>query len=183
MSTPEADYNFYEFPDELYEEEMVIWLDPLDGTKGFTEGHMNHITSMIGVAVNGRPRIGVIHKPFYQRGLMQGRTYFGTPECGIFIKDKFASPLKRIQRVTPMLPFPTEDAIAKENYDMWVCASMNTNQDSMNKLIDAVNPDNVARVAGAGNKIVYMLDQKADLYLNLVAGLKFWDMCAGEALI
>lgn len=53
----------------------------------------------------------------------------------------------------------------------------------MNKLIDAVNPDNVARVAGAGNKIVYMLDQKADLYLNLVAGLKFWDMCAGEALI
>ena len=28
-----------------------------------------------------------------------------------------------------------------------------------------------------------MLDQKADLYLNLVPGLKFWDMCAGEALI
>lgn len=65
METPEADYNFYEFPDELYEEEMVIWIDPLDGTKGFTEGHMNHITSMVGVAVNGRPRIGVIHKPFY----------------------------------------------------------------------------------------------------------------------
>jgi 3'(2'), 5'-bisphosphate nucleotidase len=44
---------------------MVIWIDPLDGTKGFTEGHLHHITSMIGVAVNMRPRIGIIHKPFY----------------------------------------------------------------------------------------------------------------------
>ncbi len=31
--------------------------------------------------------------------------------------------------------------------------------------------------------MVYMIDQKADLYLNLVPGLKMWDMCAGEALI
>ena len=38
-------------------------------------------------------------------------------------------------------------------------------------------------MAGAGNKMVYMLDNKADLYLNLVPGLKMWDMCAGEALI
>ncbi len=31
--------------------------------------------------------------------------------------------------------------------------------------------------------MVYMLDQKADLYVNLVPGMKFWDMCAAEALI
>ena len=44
-------------------------------------------------------------------------------------------------------------------------------------------PAHLSRVAGAGNKIVYLLDQKADLYVNMVPGLKFWDMCAGEALI
>jgi 3'-phosphoadenosine 5'-phosphosulfate (PAPS) 3'-phosphatase len=38
-------------------------------------------------------------------------------------------------------------------------------------------------VAGAGNKVVYMLDQKADVYINLVPGLKHWDLCAGEALL
>jgi glucan biosynthesis protein len=32
MSTPEADFNYYEFPDEFYEDEMCIWIDPLDGT-------------------------------------------------------------------------------------------------------------------------------------------------------
>jgi len=31
---------------------MVIWIDPLDGTKGFTEGHLHHITSLIGVSIN-----------------------------------------------------------------------------------------------------------------------------------
>ena len=92
----DADWNFYEFPDEFYEEEMVIWIDPLDGTKGFTEGHMHHITSMIGVSIHKRPRIGVIHKPFYNEFLGQGRTYFGTPECGIFIKDNFPDRLKRL---------------------------------------------------------------------------------------
>ncbi len=75
----ETDWNFYEFPDEFYEDEMVIWIDPLDGTKGFTEGHLHHITSMIGVSVNKRPRIGIIHKPFYNQHYQQGRTYFGTP--------------------------------------------------------------------------------------------------------
>ena len=96
MATPEADYNFFEFPSEFFEEDMVIWIDPLDGTKGFTEGHLNHITSMIGVTINGRPRIGIIHKPFYKQSLRQGRTYFGTPECGIFIKDKFPKQLMRL---------------------------------------------------------------------------------------
>jgi 3'-phosphoadenosine 5'-phosphosulfate (PAPS) 3'-phosphatase len=61
----DADWNHYEFPDEVVEDDMVIWIDPLDGTSGFTEGHVHHITSLIGVAVNNRPRIGIIHKPFY----------------------------------------------------------------------------------------------------------------------
>jgi hypothetical protein len=30
--TTEAAWNFFEFPDEFYEEDMVIWIDPLDGT-------------------------------------------------------------------------------------------------------------------------------------------------------
>ena len=38
-------------------------------------------------------------------------------------------------------------------------------------------------MAGSGNKVVYMLDQMADLYINLVPGFKYWDMCASEALI
>lgn len=53
----------------------------------------------------------------------------------------------------------------------------------MNEVINAIKPITVSRVAGAGNKMVYLLDQKADAYVNLVPGFKFWDMCASEALI
>jgi 3'-phosphoadenosine 5'-phosphosulfate (PAPS) 3'-phosphatase len=66
---------------------------------------------------------------------------------------------------------------------MWICGSFNKNQQRMNKLFEAINPVNVARVAGSGNKAVYMIDQKADYYINLMPGFKYWDMCAAEALI
>ena len=53
----------------------------------------------------------------------------------------------------------------------------------MDQLLTSLDPINVSRVAGAGNKIVYMLDHMADYYINLVPGFKYWDMCASEALI
>jgi hypothetical protein len=39
-----------------------------------------------------------------------------------------------------MAPFPTEDAIDKKDYDLWVCGSMNRNQQSMNKIFEALRP-------------------------------------------
>ncbi len=53
----------------------------------------------------------------------------------------------------------------------------------MDEIFKAWKPQHVSRVAGAGNKAVHVIDQKSDVYLNLVPGLKCWDMCAGEALI
>lgn len=56
------------------------------------------------------------------------------------------------------MPFPTEDAINDEDYKVWICGSMNKNQTMMDELFNAIDPINVPRVAGSGNKIVYMLD-------------------------
>lgn len=56
------------------------------------------------------------------------------------------------------MPFPTDDAIDDNDYNIWLCGSLNKNQKVMDSLIDAINPINVARVAGSGNKIVYLLD-------------------------
>ena len=54
---------------------------------------------MIGLAIDKRPRAGIIHKPFYNQLINMQRTYFGTPECGVFVKDSFPSELKQLQRV------------------------------------------------------------------------------------
>jgi len=55
------------------------------------------------------------------------RTYFGTPECGVFVKDRFPHKLKKLQRVSTMLPFENDSGIEEDNYKLWVCGSMNTN--------------------------------------------------------
>ena len=56
------------------------------------------------------------------------------------------------------MPFPNEDTIDNEDYHMWVCASMNKNQDKMNEIINACAPINISRIAGSGNKFVHLID-------------------------
>ena len=73
------------FSNELNEEDLTIWVDPLDGSKGMTEGHMHHVACMIGVSVKNRPRLGIVHKPFSSYPFPgSGRTYVGIPESGLF---------------------------------------------------------------------------------------------------
>ena len=64
-----------------------------------------------------------------------------------------------------------------------VCGSLNMNQKLLDQVISSVLPDKVARVAGAGNKFVHMTEGQSDFYLNLVPGLKHWDMCGSEAIL
>lgn len=45
--------------------EIVVWVDPLDGTSEYTQGLLDHVTVLIGVAVRGKAVGGVIHQPFY----------------------------------------------------------------------------------------------------------------------
>ena len=60
--------------------------------------------------------------------------------------------------MTSLCPFPTEDCISNKDYDMWTVGSMNTNQKSTNEIYEALETIHIARVAGAGNKVVHMLD-------------------------
>ena len=138
---------------------------------------------MIGLSINNRPRAGIIHKPFYDSDISMQRTYFGTPECGVFVKDYFPSKLKRLQRVSPMIPFHDDTNINDNDYGLWICGTMKRNQNKMDQLLNALDPVYVSRVAGSGNKIIYLLDAMADYYINLVPSFRYWDLCASEALI
>lgn len=70
------------FQNEVKEEDLTFWVDPLDGSSGLAEGHTEHLTCIIGVAVQERPLLGIVHKPFAGQGT--AKTFVGLPESGLF---------------------------------------------------------------------------------------------------
>ena len=45
--------------------DFTVWVDPLDATKEYTEGFLDHVTVLIGIALGKKAIAGVIHQPFY----------------------------------------------------------------------------------------------------------------------
>lgn len=49
---------------EIDTKDALVWIDPLDGTKDFTLGNLSAVTVLIGLAIEGVPKIGIVHNPF-----------------------------------------------------------------------------------------------------------------------
>jgi 3'-phosphoadenosine 5'-phosphosulfate (PAPS) 3'-phosphatase len=65
--------------DEFGVEKAVVWIDPLDGTKDFTMGNLSAVTVLIGLAIDGVPKLGVVHNPFKtNESDSKGITLFGS---------------------------------------------------------------------------------------------------------
>uniref|UniRef100_A0AAR2KVW7 3'(2'),5'-bisphosphate nucleotidase 1 n=1 Tax=Pygocentrus nattereri TaxID=42514 RepID=A0AAR2KVW7_PYGNA len=149
----------------LKEEELVVWVDPLDGTKEYTEGLLDHVTVLIGIAYRGKAIAGVINQPFYnyQMGadVTLGRTLWGMLGLGAF-------------------GFQLQDVPDGKRI-------VTTTRSHSNKLVidavQAMEPHDVIRVGGAGNKIIQLVEGKASAYVFASPGCKKWDTCAPEAIL
>uniref|UniRef100_A0A8C2DRL2 3'(2'),5'-bisphosphate nucleotidase 1 n=1 Tax=Cyprinus carpio TaxID=7962 RepID=A0A8C2DRL2_CYPCA len=171
----------------LKEEELVVWVDPLDGTKEYTEAArvlyspvyiqkpeqpyrspnrlLDHVTVLIGIAYGGKAIAGVINQPFYNyqmgTGASLGRTLWGVLGLGAFgFQLQEVPDGKRI---------------------------ITTTRSHSNKLVidtvQAMEPHDVIRVGGAGNKIIQLVEGKASAYVFASPGCKKWDTCAPEAIL
>ena len=125
--------------DEVEEKDICFWIDPLDGTGGFVNGHTEHVTCNMGISIKGKPLFGVIGKPFVQNYENISETYVGGVNVGLHkissLHINFPQTARRQKSVALNLPMrysaPFSDSTRSRPI---VCASMNKNQDSMDKV-------------------------------------------------
>ncbi|KAM9323261.1 inositol monophosphatase 3 [Pholidichthys leucotaenia] len=148
---------------EVPAESLTVWIDPLDATQEYSENLVKYVTTMVCVAVDGKPVIGVIHQPFteftawgfvgYGSNMHQRSFYNPNPKRVIVSRSHAGKVRSFIQR--------------------------------------AFGNTTVIEAGGAGYKTLSLLEMpknekypmdQADVYLHIVL-IKKWDICAGAALL
>ncbi|XP_041352356.1 3'(2'),5'-bisphosphate nucleotidase 1-like [Gigantopelta aegis] len=150
---------------KVEDEEIVIWVDPLDGTSEFTQGLLDHVTVLIGIAVKGKAMAGVIYQPYfnYQAGpdATVGRCIWGVIGLGSFGFEKRYPP---------------------ENKNIITTTRSHSNR-MVTEAVEACEPSEVVRVGGAGHKVLLLIEGKVHAYVFASKGCKKWDTCAPEAVL
>ncbi|KAM9307812.1 Golgi-resident adenosine 3',5'-bisphosphate 3'-phosphatase [Gastrophryne carolinensis] len=159
-------------PDEIKEqipdaksvpaESITVWIDPLDATHEYTENLVNYVTTMVCVAVNGKPVIGVIHKPF------TGYTAWAMVDGGSNIKKRASYDEKNPTIIVSRSHSGKVKDVALQTFG------------NQTKIISA---------GGSGYKVLSLLEpsgnenqETADVYIH-VTYIKKWDICAGNAIL
>ncbi|CAG0881374.1 unnamed protein product [Darwinula stevensoni] len=145
------------------EDNIDIWIDPLDATKEYSENLLQYVTTMVCIAVNGIPVIGVIHRPF------QKETFWGWVGRGT--SDNL------------------HKAAKSEGKAYNITVSISHKGEVTNLVKDAFGSAGVVHdAAGAGEhslfgfKSLEVIQGKADAYIHLTA-IKKWDTCAATAVL
>uniref|UniRef100_A0A5F8G3N6 Golgi-resident adenosine 3',5'-bisphosphate 3'-phosphatase n=1 Tax=Monodelphis domestica TaxID=13616 RepID=A0A5F8G3N6_MONDO len=148
-------------PKEVPAESVTVWIDPLDATQEYTEDLRKYVTTMVCVAVNGEPVLGVIHKPF------SAYTAWAMVDGGSNVKARTSYNEKTPRIIVSRSHSGTVKQVALQTFG---------------------NQTTIIPAGGAGYKVLSLLDvpdenqEKADIYIH-VTYIKKWDICAGNALL
>lgn len=159
------------FPENLQNvaaDRITVWIDPLDGTMEFIDRLLHHVTILIGIAVDGVAISGVVNQPFFgfddesKKPDQWGRSIWGVVGLGSF------GPFEQ-------KPLPKDKKI--------ICTTRSHASHDVNACIEAMQPDDVLRQGGAGNKVLRVIEGDAHAYVFASPGTKKWDTCAPEAVL
>lgn len=164
-----------EFPNDLVvsEEEPIaasasapdrVWyVDPLDGTQEFIKRN-GEFAVMIGLAVDGRPRVGVVFRP------VTAELFSGIVGEGAWLETKEA---KRPLRVSSEID-PSRLRLA---------ASRSHRDSRVDDVRQRLGISEEYRMGSVGLKVGLLVAGQADVYVEPSAMTKAWDSCAPEAIL
>lgn len=141
-----------------------VWIvDPLDGTKEFIARN-GEFSIMIGLAIGGRPVMGVVHQP------SSGLLYSGIVGVGATLHEEGET-----------IPLTVSSRL---NLREMVLVSSRSHRkqivDNIRRKL-RITSENVT--GSVGLKVGQIARQIADIYIHPSPGCKEWDLCAPEAVL
>ncbi len=153
--------------------DVDVWIDPLDATQEYTESLLHYVTTMVCVAVRGKPVLGVIHKPFDN---LTAWGFFG----------EGASAARGKSFVSTVVANDVSKNQAKNSRDLSlsrIIVSRSHSGDVHDVAEKAFGEEvNVTPAGGAGFKSWEVVKGAQDAYVHVTL-IKKWDICAGDALL
>ncbi|KAF6203246.1 hypothetical protein GE061_003664, partial [Apolygus lucorum] len=155
------DKAFGDLPDEeVLAADVAVWIDPLDATKEYTEKKYEYVTTMVCVSYQGKPVIGVIHKPFSE----EPKTYW------TWLNKGMSQNLKDVSEST-----------GDNSHNVLVSIS---HAGRVAKLIEPIfgSTAKLVAAAGSGYKTLEVAVGNATAYIHST-DISKWDICAGDAIL
>jgi 3'(2'), 5'-bisphosphate nucleotidase len=142
-----------------------VWMvDPIDGTRDFIRGDSGYAV-MIGLCVDGRPRVGVVAQPST-----------GVTWCGAVGQAAWRETADGAR--TPLLP-----SSRKEPPGIRLVASKSHRTQDIDLFRQALGIGDEMNIGGVGLKVALVAEGSRDLYVYPGGRTKKWDSCAPEAIL
>lgn len=142
-----------------------VWIiDPLDGTKGFTE-KKGDFAVQIALTENGDPVLGVVLQP------IGNNLYYAIKNQGAFLKEKDKEP--RILEVSDQTEFA----------EMTLAVSRSHRSSRMTQLYEHFGFRDEYRHGSVGLKVGFLTQRIADIYVHLSPYTKLWDTAAPQIIL
>jgi 3'-phosphoadenosine 5'-phosphosulfate (PAPS) 3'-phosphatase len=138
---------------------LVIWVDPLDGTKNYVSGETIGITSIFGVSFEGHPIFGAIHHPFDS----EKPTYWGGRDIPL---HKTTNAFKQLGLAINIYNKTPQNTVLSSKYHATPFIKNYLTQLPYTNL----------RVGGNGYKCTLVATAEHALYIFPVTGSKRWDI-------
>ncbi|CAJ1368873.1 unnamed protein product [Effrenium voratum] len=155
--------------------DLCVWVDPLDGTKEFTEGRYEFVSTLIGISRLGRPIAGVISEPYRESRILWGCCAPGAFSGVRALGSSWRKPPRLAGRCLVLVSRSrTEGAVAEALQRLSAPGS---------GLGEGPLVTGQIAAGGAGHKAARVVDGEGDLWLFPRPGTSRWDTCAPEAML
>jgi len=153
--------------------DVDVWIDPLDATQEYTENLLHFVTTMVCVAVRGKPVIGVIHKPFDD---VTAWAWAGPNYLSKHVQEEQA-------KLKEKLGTSNVHGDQKDLSHTRIIVSRSHAGDVNRTAMAAFGTGaRVEGAGGAGYKAWEVSRGAQDVYVHVTL-IKKWDICAGTALL